>query len=273
MNEFKKWTDHMQSVISSMSSLFSQDLKTLIRQEWPEAVPPNMICDHSCKTDKMERSRGIIESIINESIENRKFLDFGCGDGWCVNISTEYGARLSVGYDLKQHQEWTNHKGVLLSDNLEQIKSMGPYDVILLYDVIDHADDIDNILPTASSLLAADGAIYTRFHPFTSRHGTHLWNQINKAYIHLVFNDNQLKEIYPEISITKTNKITTPIKNYSELIKKSGLKVKNRYEINNPVETFFKNELIQNAIKNNLKIDFFPEKQMSIQFVDYCLSK
>ena len=34
--------------------------------------------------------------------------------------------------------------------------------------------------------------LFVRFHPYTSRNGTHLGNQINKAYIHLIFSDDEL---------------------------------------------------------------------------------
>ena len=57
---------------------------------WPEAVNPNLICDINSDEDKSERGRGIIDILIEEDLKDLKFLDFGCGEGHCPAIATEY---------------------------------------------------------------------------------------------------------------------------------------------------------------------------------------
>ena len=70
-----------------------------------------------------------------------------------------------------------------------------------------------------------------------------------------------------------TQKVTTPIATYRNWIEHSGLKVDNERIIKEPVEEFFRSPKVANRIKANVGMDKFPEFQMSVQFVDYILSK
>ena len=74
--------------------------KALFSSRWPEAVNPNLICNPNSETDKKERGVGIIELIVEENIKNGKFLDYGCGEGHCVNAAISVlGCADAVGFD------------------------------------------------------------------------------------------------------------------------------------------------------------------------------
>lgn len=257
---------------------FSQLKEILYSDKWPDAVNKNLICDPNSQEDKIERGRGIVELMIEENLNGLKVLDFGCGEGQCAFVSTDYDTNLSVGYDIKTNSNWENYskQNLLMTTDWSQVQANGPYDIIILFDVLDHCveDNPTELLKKVNSVLSPNGKVYMRCHPWMSRHATHLYHDINKAYIHLVFNDEEIKELIPKSDFSEECiKINTPIATYNNHINKSGLKVQNRRDITEKSEPFFKIPLISNRIIKNTEFNDFPEFQMSMQFLDYCLIK
>lgn len=252
-----------------------ESLKNAVNSDkWPVAVNPNLICDPNSTQDKEERARGIIELMIEQDLKDTKFLDYGCADGAVVNLSKEYETEASVGYDVTQ-QSWIQ-KGTLLTTDWEQVKANGPYDIILLFDVIDHlkSESPTEVLSKIKEVLKDEGRIYMRCHPITSRHATHLYHELNKAYLHLVFTQEELKQLIPNSHYEESNNGPVyPIMGYNKIIEDAGLKIVNRRDLTEKVENFFKIPKIADRIQKTLKYDQFPDFQMSLQFIDHVLSK
>lgn len=257
-----------------------ESLKTaLMSDKWPEAVNPNLICNPENEEEKLERGRGIIELIIDEDLKDLKFLDYGCGEGQSAFVATEYEPAISVGYDIKAKDKWKEFEKekLIITDNYDKVVENGPYDVILLFDVIDH---ISNESPTyllnkLKDLLTDTGKIYIRCHPFISKHGTHLYHELNKAYVHLVFTNDEIKTILPDSKYQEKNiGVIYPVKTYRGWFKDSDLNVLNEriYE-EKPVPAFFKIPKIAERILQNTGTNQFPEFQMGLMFIDYTLSK
>ncbi len=252
-------------------------IQILHSNQWPEAVNPNLICNPQSETDKQDRGRGIVELMIEEDLKGLKFLDFGCGEGHAAGLAVEYSPTLAVGYDTKSHDSWNAFAPSDLrrfTTDFAEVQQLGPYNVILVFDVIDHAlsEDRTSILQKAKSVLAPNGKIYLRCHPFTSRHATHLYHTLNKAYIHLVFTEAELQTIVPNAPYKEdSNRIVTPLKTYGEMIQQAGLKVINKREVTEQVEPFFKTPQLAERIMRNTNFQQFPEFQMSMQFIDYVL--
>ena len=257
--------------------------KALYSDKWPHAVNPSLICDSESESDKKERGVGILELVIEEPVKGKKFLDFGCGEGHCAAEAVGIlDCAISVGYDVKEHANWTSTDKTKFSTSYDEVKKMGPYDAILVFDVIDHVfgESPESMMKKLSELLAPDGRIYMRCHPWMSRHGTHLYHKLNKAYAHLVFTDYELSQLsnhVPEVNI----KVTHPLATYSKFFKESELKVLSDRKITEKVDPFFKVPKIAERIMKNTKkackkfpeFKDFPEFQMGIQFVDYVLTK
>jgi SAM-dependent methyltransferase len=247
--------------------------------KWPEAVNPNLICNPESFDDKNERGRGIIEMCIEENLKDLKFLDYGCGEGHCAALSAEYNSTISIGYDPQPKDTWSNYtarNNLLFTSDFNAVKAAGPFDVILLYDVIDHVvgESPEDVLAKVSSLLSPTGKIYMRTHPFISRHGPHLYHDLNKAYIHLVFTPDELRQLIPNSKYREPCiGVTTPIRTYEGFITKAGLKIMNKRDIQEKVEPFFKIPKIAERIMRNLGVNSFPDFQMSLQFIDYILTK
>lgn len=253
--------------------------KALFTDKWPNAVNHALICHPDREEDKVERGRGIIELMIEENIHGLKFLDYGCGEGHSTVVANEYGAR-AVGYDPKRNQRWESHVGIgnnlVFTDDFEEVKKKGPYNVILLFDVLDHVINQNPIemMNKIKDLLTENGKVYLRTHPFTSRHGTHLYHHLNKAFIHLIFTPEELNELVPEQRYKEPSiGVIYPLKTYHDIFVHAGLQVETRRDITEKVEPFFRIPKIADRIMKHIKVGFFPEFQMSLQFIDYVLKK
>lgn len=283
-NKANKKTEPTEALTETTESIPSEDLegfsalkRALESDKWPEAVNPNLICHPDNEGEKLERGRGIIELMIEEDLKDLKFLDFGCGEGQCAFAAASYSPKQVVGYDSKEQYSWNKqvHEKLQYTTDFEVVKENGPYDVITIFDVIDHIknEDPSEFLRKAKSVLADKGKIYMRCHPFVSRHGTHLYHELNKAYVHLVFTEDELNSLVPDSKWKEDSiKIIYPIKQYLEIIEKSGLKIIDRREVKENVEPFFKIPKIAERIMKNLNVNSFPEYQMSIQFIDLKLA-
>lgn len=257
-------------------SNFEQLKKAVLSDKWPEAVNPNLICDPNSETDKVERGRGIIELMIEEDLKGLKFLDIGCGEGHCANLAADYGTEVAVGYDISEYPSWAGFEKSVMTTDFEQVKENGPYDTIIIFDVIDHIKQEDpvTLLNKAKEVLKDNGKIYMRVHPFTSRHATHLYHDLNKAFVHLVFTEEELKQLVPESQhAEESTGVLFPLRTYNEYVAKAGLKAINRRDITEKVEPFFKIPKIAERIIGVTKMGNFPEFQMSMQFIDYVLGK
>jgi 2-polyprenyl-3-methyl-5-hydroxy-6-metoxy-1,4-benzoquinol methylase len=260
------------------------DLKTLLdSSEWPNAVFEVQIADEKSEEDKKERAEGIAD-IILPGLDGKKFLDFGCGEGHVAKYAAT-NANLSIGYDKEKNPnsqlEWEDKKeNFLLTTDFEKVKAEGPYDIILIYDVLDHAkeESMEQVLEKAKSVLSDDGNIYLRCHPWASRHGGHAYRKINKAFIHLALSEEELKKIGLELEFNK--KVLYPLATYLKAIEDAGLEKINEEEVDfQDVEPFFsKNPVIKERLLKLYGIREWgdagrPAFQMSQCFVDYVLKK
>lgn len=268
--------------VEEKSKTFDELKRLLESDEWPEAVFQIQIADENSESDKEERAEGITDMIL-PPLDGKKFLDFGCGEGHIVNCTSK-SAEMSVGYDIvknpKSRFEWEAEKEkILLTTDLEKARSKGPYDVILLYDVLDHAQvqTPGEILKLVCSLLSDEGKVYLRTHPWTSRHGGHAYRKLNKAFVHLVFTEEELKSM--DIELEPNMKVNFPISSYNSWIKDSGLIKSMEPELDEQeVEPFFsKKTIVKDRILKLFEAEEWKQEcpvwQMSQCFWDYVLEK
>jgi len=274
--------DQIQNFEPPQQSEFNALKSLLYSNSWPQAVFQVQIADENSEKDKDERAESIVETLL-PSLVGKKFLDFGCGEGHIANYASK-SADLSVGYDIVKNQKsrfcWESEGDkVLLTTDIEKARAKGLFDLILLYDVLDHAQEStpQEILNLARSMLADDGKIYLRTHPWTSRHGGHAYRKINKAFVHLVFTEDELLQLGIELECNL--KVKAPVSTCKSWLKESGLKNSIDPELDRQeVETFFKdNSIVRKRIlqafgKEEWKSEC-PEWQMSQCFWDYVLEK
>lgn len=261
-------------------------LKTLLDSpSWPHAVDEDLICDEDSETDKEYRAEGMLNLIIEESVKDKKFLDLGCGEGHVV-IQAAKIANISVGFDIQTSGvfdwELQNNK-MLLTTNWDKVIENGPYDVILIYDVVDHINNQQeriDLLTKAKEVKTNNGKIYLRTHPFCSRHGGHLYRTLNKAYAHLVFTPQELESLGHPLQEKFYNAIHPRI-NYDSLFKSAGLQKISDSISFDPIEPFFiKTPKISARIKRHWQNSHdvplktgkdFPKYQTDMSFIDFVL--
>lgn len=239
-----------------------ETLKTMLASpDWPLAVDADLICSPESDQDKLNRADGILDVIVGVNLNGKRFLDFGCGEGHTVEQSLKQTPAFSVGYDI-ENQNWSNrteNQNTLYTTNWEDVAKNGPYDVILVYDVIDHIpkpEVIEN-LKKLRSVMQPKGRVFVRCHPWFSRHATHLYRQINKAYVHLVFTKEELEMLnYKGMYITR---MELPMKSYMKMFANSGFNVRRAFVTKRNIESFFKEQpLITTRIMSKWK-----EKEIS----------
>ena len=260
---------------SSGNENYFSDLQTLISSpDWPTAVDPDLLCDENNEAEKVERAEGIRDIFLDESLLDKNILDFGCGDGHLVNAILDRNPKYIVGYDyiLSPKVKLKKPNSIFTFDK-DIVKEKGPYDLIVLYDVVDHLENTTMLecMKFLGSILARDGKIYIRAHPFISRHGGHAYNKINKAFVHLFLSENELKYFYPDIKNYPTQKVIYPVKTYRESIDSARLNVANLKVINSDIEDFFQQKEIADRISKTINFKS-PIMQMSMQFIDFILT-
>lgn len=252
-----------KNVIKTPLSSEDEELKTftelrllLKNNDWANAVDPDSMC--LTEEDKIQRAENIIESTVGHYLENLKFLDFGCGEGHVNFVSINQKPSLSVGYDIVKQGtlEWEK-ESPLLTTNYSKVKSKAPYDIILVNDVIDHMD-FNELIQNLKELSDKHTIFYVQCHPFSSRHGGHLYRQINKAFAHVIFTPKELEKMGFKLD---------SIKNYDVSFYKD--KLMEHFDIllesteEEYVENFFsKNEYIQKRmpVANKTSFLFFKLK-------------
>jgi 2-polyprenyl-3-methyl-5-hydroxy-6-metoxy-1,4-benzoquinol methylase len=280
--ELKNQNVYMSSSEDKLYLEEFDELKALLSsKEWPEAVEPDMICDQNNEEQVKIRAQGILDFMIEEPFAKKKFLDFGCGNGAMAEEALELGASSSVGYDVEK--KWTDkERKVILTTSLDTVKQNGPYDIILLYDVLDHANTKpEEILKQVHSVCKPHGRVFVRCHPWCSRTATHAYTKVNKAFLHLVFSDIELVRLgIPSGDCTQ--RAIHPQMTYQRWFDKSGFKVISASPSTETVENFFKeNPIISKRIKSHWMTSHdsnlangshFPEFQLKMQFIDYSIS-
>lgn len=268
-NKQPKAPKHEREKLSELT-----ELRILAKSDqWPEAVPEELLCGEDDE-HKNARAAGIIHDFVKENIKDKSFLDFGCGDG---NVAW-YAANLAdtnttVGYDLIE-QNWERFLpkyNLSFTTDWGKVHDMGPYDIVVVNDVLDHADNPKEVMEKIASVKTpGTGKVFMRCHPWASRHGTHVYKQLNKAFLHLVFNEQEMATL--GLTEMKTNKLLNPQNTYRRLIKEAGLSILQENITTQPVEMFFSHHpAILRRIREKWRNVKFPRETMEIQFVEYVL--
>lgn len=240
-------------------------IKELMSDNWPLAIPDDRICNTESK--QRDRANSIINLFILEYLKDKRFLDFGCGDGLVVEAAQVNEASFAIGYDIK------NNISSNVTDDWDLVVDNSPYDIILLHDVLDHIEIHNPIeaLLKVKSVLSPDGRIYVRNHPWSSRHGGHLYLHKNLAFLHLVMDEVELTRV-SGLESEYNIKVITPLDTYRHWFNEVGFKIDSEMVISSPIESFFKDTpCIFNRL-SKLWPEGNPYDHMKIDFVEYVLS-
>lgn len=280
-------TDLIRRIIIETEPEFQRSkLKALLfSKQWPHAVDPNLLVS-SEEEDRFDRAEAILDWVLGSNLQDKKFLDFGCGEGH-VAYRASLRSKLSVGYDLNE-SGWEKFKATdrfFLTSDFQEIHRHGPYDVILLFDVLDHivTEDPKDVLKDLHGILKDNGKVHVRCHPWCSRSGAHAYNSLNKAYLHFFFTPEELEKM--GVKSDPIRKIIHPITTYDDWFLKSGFKKLDSESnvMRQSVEPFFEQEpILAKLIKDHWKDSYeerlssgkvFPKHQLEQTMLDFVLVK
>ena len=158
----------------------------------------------------------------------------------------------------------------MLTTDFEYLKSNAPYDYVLIYDVLDHVENPVALLKMVSSLINEKSKIFVRCHPWSSRHATHQYRTLNKAYIQLVFTEDEIKSLGLKNDIVQ--KTYFPFNENNKWFADAGLDIVTHDQVKTEIEEFFKKtKIVADRIKKKPYDKNFPDHQMQQVFNDYVL--
>jgi 2-polyprenyl-3-methyl-5-hydroxy-6-metoxy-1,4-benzoquinol methylase len=254
------------------ASKYERELKelqeALSSDNWPPAVDPSAIVDTDDQAT--ERAEVILDIVVGEQLADRKFLDFGCGKGH-VAVAAHKRKAQAVGYDIDLQ---CTLEGPIFTNDFETTHQNGPYEIILLHDVLDHIKVVDPItaMQQVRAMLTDNGKVYVRNHPWCARHGGHLYQKLNKAFAHLVFDEVELVRIGGYES-EHNIKVTRPLETYRHWFQESGFEIASEIPIKKEVEPIF----LQSSFLNYRIAEKWQDRptemsnDMEIEFVEYIL--
>lgn len=247
----------------STQKKLDEKIKMLLHSnKWPLAIEESRICDTNCDEDKITRALAILDQIIDVDINNKKLLDFGCGEGHVSYMSTKFSPEISIGYDIIR-QGWGQFpkNTAILTSDISIVNKNAPYDIILLHDVLDHVEDPIDVLQTCRKLLSNNGRMCVKCHPYCSKHGGHTYHTLNRAYSQF-FLPNNLPQ-----------KILRPLQEYQKWFVYSGFNIIHQKPNYNEVPILFSTtSSLSNIIKSIYESDEFPYQHLMIESINYSLS-
>lgn len=110
--------------------------------------------------------------IINSSLaiaanlskkENLNVLDFGCGGGHDLLIAKSLRVKKVVGYNFVSYPfklAKQNNFEVILTDNFDDVKKNGPYDLVICNSVLEHVYNPNLIMKQIDELIKKDSVVF-----------------------------------------------------------------------------------------------------------------
>jgi len=240
---------------------------------WPVAVERHLEAA-ATDEDQINRANAMLDMMVNRPIEGASFLDFGCGAGWVAKQALQRGAEVAVGYDLISSDSWARDKKVEFTNVFKDVAAR-QYDMVMLYDVLDHCQDPEDLMRQVRSVVKPNGVVYVRNHPWTSKHASHLYkNGLNKAFIHLFLTWEELVDQGYTPEFTRQEK--DPFPAYRWWYDSNDFKIQDERFHRNLVNEFFFSGDFKQLIMNEQQLDqsnierFFAD--MEVEFVDYVLT-
>ena len=248
-----------------------EDLKAI--DCWPTAVPAFMAESAMSDDENINRANSVLDTILDRDVEDLTILDFGCGEGWITKELKKRDVKEVVGYDIVTSSTWAHMNQVKFFTSYSDLPK-NHFDIVILYDVLDHSHNPIDVMQQVHSLLKLGGTVYVRCHPWTSKHAMHLFKQgVNKAYWHLFLTQEELERNHGPVMFTR--KEMNPLDSYRWWF--NNFDIKKEVLIKEPIHEFFFVPAFQQLLSTEQgvpleQIDEFLAK-LEIQFVDFKLVK
>lgn len=220
-----------------------QDSDILNYKEILDMLPPAADC--LLFGQEKDEAKSILK-LLNCDLSSKKFLNLSFNS----QITQESNAFLS-----KEYKNWNKND---------------VFDVVLIYDFLDYQKNINSLLNKLKQSVHKNTFIYVRCFPWCSRLGCKDSRDINKAFLHLVLNYNDLKKL--NINLDFNHKITYPLITYSDWFFLAGFNIVDRFVAFQEIEPIFiENELISKKMMYSLKCITY-EHSCKVLYIDFLLN-
>jgi len=111
---------------------------------------------------RMERYFDIIINSVSKNIRSLSICDIGCGYGYFLSIAQKAGARSLLGLELMRKYVPIAKKLYdveVTTEKATKIRERRKFDVVTMFDVIEHVSDLKEFILDVKSLLAPKGII------------------------------------------------------------------------------------------------------------------
>jgi 2-polyprenyl-3-methyl-5-hydroxy-6-metoxy-1,4-benzoquinol methylase len=114
------------------------------------------------------------------SLQDKSVLDIGCGHGSNASVLADLGAKVrAIDIDrerIETAKKYNSHINIRFSCTDLSSLAGQKFDVITLFDVLEHVNSCEAIIDQAAALLEKDGILYIEITPYYSITGHHLYD-------------------------------------------------------------------------------------------------
>ena len=130
---------------------------------------------------RMNRAKQAVDLISsNIDIKNKRILDIGCGYGNLSYCMASHGGNITaIDLDkerLKLAKKYNSHEKITYDSNDLSELPEHDFDMVSLFDVLEHVSSYDSMLENLSELIKPEGYIFIEYNPYYSFIGHHLYD-------------------------------------------------------------------------------------------------
>ncbi len=217
-----------------MKKIINEDVRFAFGRNWSAYLKNNLI------SEAIEISKGGLEEFLGKNpLQNKTFLDFGCGSGIHSLAALQLGAKkvVSIDFDgdsvkcckkIKEERgdgyDWDILQGSLIDDNF--VKSLGHFDVVYCWGVAHHTGDMNKALYNLKELTSENGELFVAiYNKVEGMRGSKYWWNIKRFYNKSSFFIKKIMELfYIFINFLKlVLRFKNPFRVMNEYKKKRGM--------------------------------------------------
>lgn len=166
-----------------------------------------------CNDDPLKQLKMMFPGFI-KNVEDKRILDFGCGEGFQALAMAKQYARFVAGIDIvpsnvagaKTRAAEMGLDNVLFCDSLSELQGDN-FDVVISQNSFEHVSDPKGILSCFRELIHDRGYVYISFGPpWYSPYGAHTRMFCKFPWIHLIFREKAVMDIRSQFTDDNADK-------------------------------------------------------------------
>lgn len=148
--------------------------------------------------------------------KDKTILDYGCGFGGktayyaSLDCAKVYGADFYEDYGLAENyckKHAFNVEFLTLKNDYRIPLADESVDIVISSAVFEHVTDVAAALKEIKRILKPNGFFLNRWHPYATRHGSHVNGLIGIPFVHLFFSEANIMRVYEKLLRERTESI------------------------------------------------------------------